>query len=226
MIKSTSYLRIKDHLQRLLTTSSFALFIREWIAKPTAVGAICPSSRRLAQQIAWQVPDGDGAVVELGGGTGAVTRVLLDCGIDPKRLIVIERSAPFAEHLQRSFPKVRVICGDATRLRQLLPRNCRVDAIVSCLPLRSLPSREAAAIVAQWHDTLPENGVVVQFTYDIRPITKRTIHHADFVVRSSRIIWANLPPARIVTMHKHIEKNASAKTMAPLPFGNPVNCPD
>lgn len=169
-------------------------------AGPRVVGAICPSSRRLAARLAREVPAGDGAVIELGGGTGSVTQALLQNGVSPGRLIVVERSAAFVRHLRARFPNLPVMHADAARLAYSLPLDLRVDAIVSCLPLRSLPHREAEAIVSQWRHVLRPGGVVVQFSYDLRPNLGVADAGGDFAVLSSRIVWANLPPARIVTM--------------------------
>src|SRR5512140_2185301 len=67
------------------------LFARELISQPSAVGAIWPSSGRLARSVASLVPNrGRGLVVELGGGTGAMTHALLQKGIAPERLMVVE----------------------------------------------------------------------------------------------------------------------------------------
>lgn len=179
-----------------------ALFAKEWLKRPAMTGAICPSSRRLANTMARQVPNAGGCVVELGGGTGVVTAALLEQGVVPERLIVVERSAVFAGHLQQRFPDIRVICGDARQLGQLLPRGVRVDAIVSCLPLRSLPEQDASAITAQWQPALAEDGVIIQFTYDIRPLSGLALYNAEFIPCASEIVWANLPPARVVTARK------------------------
>lgn len=183
------------------------LFAREWAIAPRSVGAICPSSRRLAAQLAREVPAGDGAVIELGAGTGAVTHALLANGVSSDRLIVVERSAAFVRHLRARFSNVPVMHADAARLAHSLPLDLRVDAIVSCLPLLSLPRREAEAIVGQWRYVLRPGGVVVQFSYDIRP--NRGVLHAgsDFSMLSSRIVWANLPPARVVTMQLQAQRS-------------------
>jgi phospholipid N-methyltransferase len=178
------------------------LFAREWATAPRSVGAICPSSRRLAARLAREVPAGDGAVVELGGGTGAVTHALLENGVSPGRLIVVERSAAFVRHLRARFSDVPVMHADAARLSHGLPLDLRVDAIVSCLPLRSLPRGEVEAIVGQWRQVLRPGGVVIQFSYDIRPSRGAVDIGGDFAMLSSRIVWANLPPARIVTMQR------------------------
>jgi phosphatidylethanolamine/phosphatidyl-N-methylethanolamine N-methyltransferase len=175
------------------------VFAREMLSQPAAVGAIWPSSGRLARSLASRVPlHGDGLVVELGGGTGVVTRALLQRGIAPARLVVIERSAAFVRHLRVRFPGTLVVQGDAAELESLLPRGCRIDAIVSSLPLRSLPALEAAAIVAQWRALIADAGIVVQFTYDLSSTEHQSLQ--GFLQRWSRIVWANLPPARVLAL--------------------------
>ena len=175
------------------------VFAREMFSQPAAVGAIWPSSRRLARSLASRVPlHGDGLVVELGGGTGVVTHALLQRGIAPARLVVIERSAAFVRHLRVRFPGTIVVQGDAAELESLLPRGSRIDAIVSSLPLRSLPSREAAAIVAQWRALIADGGIVVQFTYALSGTEHQRLQ--GFLQRWSRIVWANLPPARVLAL--------------------------
>ncbi|WGS45513.1 methyltransferase domain-containing protein [Burkholderia sp. JSH-S8] len=174
------------------------LFLREWLGRPATVGALCPSSPQLASRLANAVPAGDGLVIELGGGTGAVTQALLDQGVARERLVVIERSPAFVRHLQVRFPGVAIVEGDATRLATLLPPDARIDAIVSCLPLRSLPQRDVTTIVDQCHQLLSGHGVMIQFTYDLRPPGRHAIGHAGLVTSGTSVVWANIPPARIV----------------------------
>ena len=86
------------------------LFWFELIANPAQMGAWLPSSRVLSKAIASQVNlRSSGYVLELGGGTGAVTRALLKHGVSPEKLIVIERSNAMVRHLRQKFPQVRVI---------------------------------------------------------------------------------------------------------------------
>lgn len=175
------------------------LFAREMFSQPAAVGAIWPSSGRLARSVASRVPDrGEGLVVELGGGTGAVTEALLQRGIAPRRLTVVECSPAFVRHLRTRFPGVTILQGDAAELGELLPRGSYIDAIVSSLPLRSLPAREAAAIVAQWGALVGDGSIVVQFTYDLRRAEHLSLR--GFLNRASDIVWANFPPARVLTL--------------------------
>ncbi len=127
------------------------VFAREMLSQPAAVGAIWPSSGRLARSVASRVPiHGDGLVVELGGGTGAVTHALLQRGIAPGRLVVIERSSAFVRHLRVRFPGTIVVQGDAAELGELLPRvaastpSCPACRCVHC-PHRKRSSRGAMA---------------------------------------------------------------------------------
>jgi phosphatidylethanolamine/phosphatidyl-N-methylethanolamine N-methyltransferase len=178
------------------------LFVREMLSQPANVGSIWPSSRRLAKNVASRVPcRGDGLVVELGGGTGAVTQALLQQGVAPGRLTVVESSSVFVRHLRARFPGVTILQGDAARLGELLPRDSCIDAIVSSLPLRSLPAREASAIVAQWGALVGEGGIVIQFTYALRDTGNLSL--PGFLQRANDIVWANCPPARVLALEYH-----------------------
>ena len=86
-----------------------SLFLREFLRAPLRTGAQQPSSRALAAAMAAEIdPAADGPVVELGPGTGVVTRALLDRGIPEDRLILIELNPSFADHVRRMFPQATV----------------------------------------------------------------------------------------------------------------------
>jgi phospholipid N-methyltransferase len=148
--------------------------------------------------MASRVPtDRDGLVVELGGGTGAVTAALLKHGVPPWKLVVVERSPTLAHHLRQRFPQLRVIQGDAAQLGQLLSheKTKRIGSIVSSLPLRSLHPATTRAISHQIETLLEAGGLLIQFTYDPRGTRVRLLPH--FRRLSSKIVWSNLPPARV-----------------------------
>lgn len=186
-------------LRRVAAASaSPGLFLREWVASPGGVGAIWPSSRRLADTMSARIPlQGDGLVVELGAGTGTVTQALLDKGISVGRLRVVERSPAFVQHLRKRFPAATVVHGDAADLSALLPEGIPVDAIVSSLPLRSLPAPDVKAILAQWGIVIRPGGLLVQFTYALHGQAPTLNEH--FVQCPDRLVWRNLPPARVMT---------------------------
>jgi len=177
--------------------SSWMLFAREALRNPRAIGTVFESSPRLAREIAQFVPlNESGLILELGGGTGKVTEALLERGIAPERLVSVEQSASLAEYLHKRFPKVRIIKGDAVHLSQLLGNDSqRVSTIVSGLPFRSLPHAVGHGIIKQIEEILPEKGLLIQFTYDLSGQTTYLPHHFKKV--SHKIVWSNLPPARV-----------------------------
>lgn len=181
---------------RSLRLSSPWLFLGELFRRPGAVGAVWPSSKALALAMAHHVPvEGDGLIIELGAGTGSVTTALLDSGIESSRLLIVERSPAFVEHLRYRYPAIKIIQGDATQLNNLVPENAGVDAIVSSLPLRSLTAAEVSTVVGQWRHVLRPGGIVVQFTYDLRSLLR--INFDGFCEHAKCIVWKNVPPARV-----------------------------
>lgn len=186
--------RITEYIKNIAP----GLFIQEFLTRPGSIGAICPSSRYLAKQMALQVPVGDdGLVIELGGGTGVITQALLNRGIAPQNLLVVEFSSPFVQRLRQRFGNLDIIHGNAADLCQLVPQGRKVKAIVSSLPLCSLPPTVTKTILQQWQTLLQHDGIAIQFSYHLR-----TPKWRDYISPNhthSKIVWANLPPANITT---------------------------
>lgn len=170
------------------------MLLNEIMRAPREIGAICPSSARLGDAMASPIGPDDGLVVELGGGTGVITESLLRSGIAPRKLVVIEKSATFASLLRRRFPHIEVIHADAADMPAVL-RQVAVKAVVSCLPLRSLPDDVVARITGTWARSLAVGGRVIQFTYS--PFAGSAWRDAGLTRIGSDIVWANLPPARV-----------------------------
>lgn len=110
-------------------------FVKAWVRSPRRVGMVCPSGTLLARSMAAYAPrKGDGLVVELGAGTGTVTRQLLDVGIAPQRLLIIDQSPAMAALLRNRFPHLNVLEADAERLGDFCLRTGEWTA--SCLRCR------------------------------------------------------------------------------------------
>lgn len=172
-------------------------FIRSWIAKPLTVGAVTPSSKALARTMARYVdPDADGPVVELGPGTGPVTDALIERGVHPSRLVLVEFNPKFCQLLAQRFPEATVVQADAYRLRESLAMLGRheASAIVSGLPLMTKPLRMRLRLLRESLALLQPHAPFVQFTYAVvPPIPKLT----GVRVEASERIWRNMPPARV-----------------------------
>lgn len=176
-------------------------FVKAWVRSPRRVGMVCPSGTLLARSMAAYAPrKGDGLVVELGAGTGTVTRQLLDVGIAPQRLLIIDQSPAMAALLRNRFPHLNVLEADAERLGDFLPPDRRVDCIVSSLPLLSLNEHVRAQIVRSMHDALDEGGLLIQYTYSWR--RANPFLSDGFRCVGSRQVWHNVPPARIFRFRK------------------------
>lgn len=176
-------------------------FLRRWLQNPKAVGALVPSGRSLASAMAAEIdPRAEGAVVELGGGTGNVTAALLEAGIPPQDIAVVERDPSFARVIAARFPEVRLLQGDAAELRRLLREAGigPVKAVISGLPLLSIPDRICLRIISEAIEALNEDGVLVQFTYGpASPISRRILTRLGLQAQRSSWVVDNFPPASV-----------------------------
>jgi phosphatidylethanolamine/phosphatidyl-N-methylethanolamine N-methyltransferase len=173
-------------------------FIRSWLEKPLATGAVMPSGRALARTMARYVdPDTKGPIIELGPGTGPVTEALVDRGIDPARLILVEFNPVFCRLLRSRYPAATVVQGDAYRLRPLLEILVRepAAAVVSGLPLVIKPLRTRLRLMSDALGLLAPNAPFVQFTYAMVPPIPKAL--SGIKTEASELIWMNLPPARV-----------------------------
>jgi phosphatidylethanolamine/phosphatidyl-N-methylethanolamine N-methyltransferase len=173
-----------------------ALFLARWLKAPHRIGALAPSGPHLARAMVRQVNIRQAQlVIELGGGTGSITRALLAAGLAPERLIVVERDERLHQLLQERFPQLRVLRGDAAELVALLRAIgiASASTIVSSLPLLSMPKRLRHRIVDQCFTLLGERGRLVQFTYGFAsPLPEREFSVTGMVTAR---VWRNFPPA-------------------------------
>lgn len=194
------FLVLRRRIRRSRTFGDNLLFLSRLASAPRQIGAVAPSSRQLALAMAAELPERHQVCVELGGGTGSLTRALLSAGLARENLVVIERDPRLADHLRKRFRGVRVIRGEAQELTKLLRAEGigTVDAIVSGLPLRSLPRHVCTAIAAESFAALREGGVFIQFTYWLLPPVPRMAAAKLSIEGAARSrVWRNLPPATV-----------------------------
>lgn len=186
-----------------------ALFLKRWLRRPFAVGAVVPSGRLLAEAMARttfaEMKGREGHVIELGAGTGEVTKALLGAGIPAHRLALVERDPELASFLRRHFVGPRIVEGDAARLPKILSEQGigSVSAVVSSLPLLSLPADVVRGIVEGVFDALPRGGALVQFTYGpAQPVPRSLSQSLRLVGTRGPRIWRNMPPAVVWTFRR------------------------
>jgi phosphatidylethanolamine/phosphatidyl-N-methylethanolamine N-methyltransferase len=173
-------------------------FIRSWLEKPLAIGAVTPSGKVLARAMARYVdPSSHGPVVELGPGTGPVTEALVHRGVDPARLVLVEFNPTFCRILRNRYPAATVLQGDAYNLRKVLGGflDEPAAAFVSGLPLVTKPPKVRVQLIRDAFALMAPGAPFVQFTYAVvPPIPKRL---AGVQPKGSELIWMNVPPARV-----------------------------
>jgi phosphatidylethanolamine/phosphatidyl-N-methylethanolamine N-methyltransferase len=178
-------------------------FLRSWIEKPLHMGAVMPSSKVLARTMAKFVdPQAEGPVIELGPGTGAITNALIERGVDPARLVLVEYSPSFCALLRDRYPTATVVQGDAYALRdsvwQILATPA--SAIVSGLPLVTKPMRQRIKLLREAQALAQPGAPFIQFTYSVAPPIPKSL--SGVVTQASERIWLNIPPARVWVYRK------------------------
>lgn len=173
------------------------MFFRRWLANPLQMGSVVPSSSTLCRHVATQVRRApDQAVVELGAGTGVISRALLGAGVPAEKLMVVEIVPAMAAHLRRVLPGVRVIEGDARLLPELIPARWhdRIGSIVCGIPLVLLPTAEQRRFIDAIEAVAPGRGFL-HYSYCVTsPLPWRK--HG---LAAKREAWTplNFPPASV-----------------------------
>lgn len=182
-------------------------FFLSYLKAPGLVGAIAPSSIFLAKAMCRHAR-GAQHLIELGAGTGAVTRHLHD-DFPKTTLVVVERDAHMAAALQRRF-ETCIVVADAIQTRKDLFMGIPDQSVtVSSLPFRSLPETVAAQVITLLRDFLltSPNRRLVQYTYGQRvPFDSP---HLGLVWKRQNLILRNIPPAWVWTLQQSGIKPAS-----------------
>lgn len=169
------------------------------LRNPREIGAVLPSSPALGRAMAAAATRSHGRpVLELGPGTGAVTGAILKAGVRPQKLVAVERTEELIPDLNRRYPGVRFIPGDAFRVDDLLGSSVpewrgQFGAVISSLPLLNFPESLRAQLLDQLAAWMHPEATLVQFSYSLR--RSQAFGHLREV--SSRVVWLNVPPARV-----------------------------
>jgi phosphatidylethanolamine/phosphatidyl-N-methylethanolamine N-methyltransferase len=123
-------------------------FARAWASHPLRVGAVKPSSRRLARLITSEISPACAPVLELGPGTGVFTRSLLGRGLREDQLILVECDPFFARLLRHDYPKTRIFQTSAQRMCHIdLMGREHAGAVISGLPLLAMSLHDRIAVL-------------------------------------------------------------------------------
>ena len=179
-------------------------FVREYLRAPRTIGAVAPSSRRLAELIVDLAGvAGAEAIVEFGPGTGAFTQRILEVKRPGAKLVAVEFHPKMAEQLRRRFPQVDVAEDSVANLGRILAERGikQVDSIVSGLPWAAFDPGLRDQLLEATLVALKPGGRFATFAYlegSILPSGRRfrrKIQRLFTEVHRSPIVWANMPPA-------------------------------
>ena len=194
-------------------------FFRQWLRNPVQTAAIAPSSPELAAAILAELPQGTQRVIELGGGTGAITDALLASGIAPADLLVLELNPALHAQLRARFPEAGLLRGDAQFTAELAAQSGYLaqgpaDAVVSGLGLLAMNRETQSAILQSAFACLRPDGVMVQFTYGpVSPVNEGLLLELGFSARRGEFVLRNVPPATVWTIRRSRAKAIRPRTV-------------
>jgi len=191
-----------------------ARFLRSFLAGPRRVGAVLPTSRHTARAMIAMAPvEWARCVVELGAGTGPLTKELVAHLAPEARLLAFEIDRGLAAGLagELSDPRARVIADSATRLEDHLDGE-RPGVIFSALPFTSLPAAVRAEVLAVARRVLADDGVMVVLQYS--PLVERDLRRT-FGSVDRRLSLPNVPPAFLYACRPGPATGAAAPAAAP-----------
>lgn len=183
-------------------------FLQGFLKKPMTVGAVAPSSPDLARKMIEGVEaDENNVVLEIGCGTGAITKFLQDLIPTRKSYIGIEIEKGFVERLETEFPNLNIVCGDACKATQIIAEHQlgKVSYIISGLPFVVLPKEVSDGILDEV-DKLMDKGCLFRtfqyaHGYHLPPAVKfrEKLNKKYGKVERSLLVLKNIPPAYTLT---------------------------
>lgn len=180
------------------------LVFSKFLKHGTSIATFTPSSKYLARAICkgidWQSAR---CIVELGAGTGPITKELVKRAQPHTRLVIVEVDPDFCKRLRQKFPTVDIVEGDAAHLDQLLHDRGieNVDHVFSGLPLPSFPAALRDSIIASSARSLSEGGTFRQLTN--MPWVYLKLYRTYFENVHFKLVPLNIPPAGYYVCEKY-----------------------
>lgn len=183
-------------------------FLQAFLKNPGKVGSITPSSPELAQKMIAGIRPGDEKVVlELGVGTGAITKFLQDMVPDNRSYLGVELDKDLVRSLKRNYPELEIVRGNAAQAVAIHNRSGlgKVGYIICCLPFVSLPNEVGEQILLEVEKFMQQGCIFRTFQYAHGYYFPSAIKLREFMnkrfgkARKSRLIVKNVPPAYTLT---------------------------
>ncbi len=183
-------------------------FLQAFLKNPAKVGAITPSSGELAQKMLEDItPNEQSVVLELGVGTGAITKFVQDIVPNEKSYLGIELDRDLVKSLKKNFRNLKIVRGNACDVFSIYQKTGlgKVGYIICCLPFVSIPNETGEKILTEV-DKFMERGCVFRtfqyaHGYYFPSAIKLREHMRDRYgkAQKSPLIMKNVPPAYTLT---------------------------
>lgn len=183
-------------------------FLQAFLKNPLKVGAIAPSSPELAAEMLQGIqPDDHNIVLELGVGTGAITKFLRDIVPSKDSYLGLELDSGLVKTLNKNFPDMNIICGNAADAYSIHANSGlgKVRYVVCCLPFVSLPKEISDNVLSEIQKFMDEGCELRIFQYAHGYYLPPAIKLREFMKnrygksRRSPLVLKNVPPAFTLT---------------------------
>ena len=173
-------------------------FFKSWIEKPKSMGAILPTSNTTAKKMAQLIDlSAGGPVLELGPGTGVITKAILAKGVLPENIYSVEHTQSFIPMLRQDFPGVNFIHGDAFDLKDAIPEmnGQKFNTVISAIPMLNFKISDRVKLLEELFDMLQPGRPVIQISYGAKsPVPP---NWTTYSVEPLNWMARNIPPARL-----------------------------
>ena len=183
-------------------------FLQAFLKNPAKVGSIRPSSPELAQKMIEGIsPSKNNAVLELGVGTGAITKFLQEIVPDEASYLGIELDRDLVRLLKRSFPDMSIVRGNAVDASAIHQRSGvgKIGSIICCLPFVSLPNEVGEKVLLEVEKFMDQGCTFRTFQYAHGFYFPSAMKLREFMrdrygkAKKSQLIVKNVPPAYTLT---------------------------
>lgn len=199
-------IKITENLQLGATVylKDVLLMSGAFLRAPALVGSVAPSSQALARTVISSInPGGSARVVELGVGTGALTRALMARGVSPKSYTGVEVDPRQVARLRERFPEMTFFQDSAENVHRIAgARRVRPSHVVASLPWTFMSSKTRTSLLSRVVRALRPEGQLLTYSYVSSQLMVRSARamERDFQdyfrqIERSPVVWRNLPPA-------------------------------
>jgi phosphatidylethanolamine/phosphatidyl-N-methylethanolamine N-methyltransferase len=183
-------------------------FLQAFLKNPGTVGSITPSSPELARRmVSGLKPSDDNVVLELGVGTGAITKFLQELVTNETSYLGIELDRDLVRSLKRNYPEMKIVRGNALEASEIHRRSGlgKIGTIICCLPFVSMPNEVGEKILLEIDKFMQQGCTFRTFQYAHGYYFPSAIKLREFMrdrygkSKRSPLIVKNVPPAYTLT---------------------------